>query len=90
MAKIENIAVIGAGLMGHGLAQIFAVHGYPVKLMDIKEELLGKAIENARSINPDLQVLSTSSFTGEGLEAWTDWLSDNVARCKRSLEGAGP
>ena len=49
MAKIENIAVIGAGLMGHGLAQIFAVHGYPVKLMDLKEELLGKAIENIRS-----------------------------------------
>ena len=49
MAKIENIAVIGAGLMGHGLAQIFAVHGYPVKLMDIKEELLEKAIENIRS-----------------------------------------
>ncbi len=49
MAKIENIAVIGAGLMGHGLAQIFAVHGYPVKLMDIKKELLDKAIENVRS-----------------------------------------
>jgi len=49
MAKIENIGVIGAGLMGHGLAQIFAVHGYPVKLMDIKEGLLGKAIENVRS-----------------------------------------
>lgn len=49
MAKIENIGVIGAGLMGHGLAQIFAVHGYPVKLMDIKEGLLDKAIENVRS-----------------------------------------
>lgn len=49
MAKIENIAVIGAGLMGHGLAQIFAVHGYLVKLMDIKKELLDKAIENIRS-----------------------------------------
>jgi len=48
MAQIENIAVIGAGLMGHGLAQIFAVHGYPVKLMDLNEELLGKAIENIR------------------------------------------
>jgi 3-hydroxybutyryl-CoA dehydrogenase len=49
MAKIENIAVIGAGLMGHGLAQIFAVHGYAVRLMDIKKELLDKAIENIRS-----------------------------------------
>ena len=46
---MENITVIGAGLMGHGLAQIFAVHGYTVKLMDIKKELLDKAIENVRS-----------------------------------------
>ncbi len=46
---MENITVIGAGLMGHGLAQIFAVHGYTVKLMDIKKELLDKAIENIRS-----------------------------------------
>ncbi len=49
MRDMENITVIGAGLMGHGLAQIFAVYGYPVKLMDIKKELLDKAIENIRS-----------------------------------------
>ena len=49
MAKIENIAVIGAGLMGHGLAQIFALNGYPVSLMDIEQERLDKAIENIRS-----------------------------------------
>ena len=49
MAKIENIAVIGAGLMGHGLAQIFALNGYPVRLMDIERERLDKAIENIRS-----------------------------------------
>ena len=49
MAKIENIAVIGAGLMGHGLAQIFALNGYPVRLMDVEQERLDKAIENIRS-----------------------------------------
>ena len=49
MSKIEHIAVIGAGLMGHGIAQIFAVNGYSVTLMDVKEELLSKALENARS-----------------------------------------
>jgi len=49
MSKIENIAVIGAGLMGHGIAQIFAIRGYLVTLMDIKDELLFKAIENIRS-----------------------------------------
>ena len=46
---IENIAIIGAGFMGHGIAQVFAVKGYTVGLMDIKEELLPKAIENIRA-----------------------------------------
>ncbi|MBW1997257.1 MAG: 3-hydroxyacyl-CoA dehydrogenase family protein [Deltaproteobacteria bacterium] len=49
----SKIAVVGAGLMGHGLAQIFAVHGCAVSLMDVKEELLGKALENVRG-NLDL------------------------------------
>ena len=49
MTQIENIAVIGAGLMGHGLAQIFALNGYPVRLMDIEQERLDKAVENIRS-----------------------------------------
>jgi 3-hydroxybutyryl-CoA dehydrogenase len=37
MSKRKNIAVIGAGLMGHGIAQIFAVHGHPVNLMDLED-----------------------------------------------------
>jgi len=44
-----NITVIGAGLMGHGIAQLFAEKGYPVTLMDIKEELLVNALKNIRS-----------------------------------------
>ncbi len=42
------------------------------------------AIENAKSINPELLVFSTSSFTGEGLEKWTDWLSEKVEERRRS------
>jgi 3-hydroxybutyryl-CoA dehydrogenase len=49
MSGIENIAVIGAGFMGHGIAQIFAVKGYSVALMDLKEELLSASIQNIRS-----------------------------------------
>jgi 3-hydroxybutyryl-CoA dehydrogenase len=49
MSKVQNIAVVGAGLMGHGIAQIFAVKGYPVTLMDLRDELLSGAIENIRS-----------------------------------------
>ena len=31
---IQNIAVIGAGTMGHGIALVFARHGYPVRLYE--------------------------------------------------------
>jgi 3-hydroxybutyryl-CoA dehydrogenase len=47
--KQDRIAIIGAGLMGHGIAQIFAVHGFQVSLLDVSEEFLAKAIENVRS-----------------------------------------
>ena len=35
--------------MGHGIAQIFAVHGFPVSLLDVNDEVLAKAIENVRA-----------------------------------------
>ena len=49
MSKQISIAVIGAGLMGHGIAQIFAVHGHPVNLMDLEETVLSNAIQSIRS-----------------------------------------
>jgi len=49
MSKLENIAVIGAGLMGHGIAQVFAIHGHPVALMDLQDGLLSDAIEKIRA-----------------------------------------
>ena len=49
MPNSENIAVIGAGLMGHGIAQIFASQGHRVSLLDVNDEVLAKAIENIRA-----------------------------------------
>jgi 3-hydroxybutyryl-CoA dehydrogenase len=37
---LERIAVIGAGLMGHGIAQVFAAHGHPVSIVDNNEDSL--------------------------------------------------
>ncbi len=48
-----------------------------------------QAIENAFSINPNLAVFSTSSISGEGLEAWAEWLTAEVEWCQRSAKGAG-
>lgn len=36
---IKNIAVLGAGTMGHGIAETFAMHGYPVNLYEVNENL---------------------------------------------------
>lgn len=43
MSSQEQITIIGAGLMGHGIAQIFAVHGHKVLLFDVNEGLLNSA-----------------------------------------------
>ena len=44
-----NITIVGAGLMGHGLAQIFAVHGHQVRLTDLSDDILRKAVESVRA-----------------------------------------
>jgi len=46
------------------------------------------AVDNAGSINPELEVFTTSSFTGEGLEKWTGWLTAQVAAQRQGARGA--
>src|SRR5580698_2302622 len=40
---MQSIAVIGAGTMGNGIAHVFAMNGFSVKLIDVSEESLKKA-----------------------------------------------
>jgi len=42
---IKTIAVLGAGVMGHGIAQLAASSGFQVHLYDIKQEFLDKGVE---------------------------------------------
>ena len=58
--NVKNLAVIGAGLMGHGIAQVFASEGYNVNLCDIEDELLTKAIENIRR---NLSIMAREGIT---------------------------
>ncbi len=53
--NINTIAVIGAGLMGHGIAQEFATAGFGVYLHDINEEQLNSAHEQ---IDKNLRLLA--------------------------------
>ena len=59
---IAQIAVIGAGLMGHGIAQEFASAGYQVHLHDVTDEQL----QTARTqIEKNLGVLAESAIIEE-------------------------
>lgn len=50
--KIERIAVLGAGTMGHGIAQVAATAGYQVVLRDVNKAALDTAVERiAWSLN---------------------------------------
>ena len=52
---MKNIAVIGAGTMGNGIAHVFAQFGYNVNLIDISDAALEKGISKI-SKNLDRQV----------------------------------
>ncbi len=56
--EIRKVAVIGAGEMGHGIAELFAMNGYEVTLMDKFPE----ALENAK----DKIAQSLEKFVGRG------------------------
>jgi len=69
----EHIAVIGAGLMGHGIAQIFAVQGHSVSITDVDEGVLGKAVHNIRA---------NLSFLAENGIGETAAIDDALSRVK--------
>jgi len=46
---LKTVAVLGAGVMGHGIAQVSAMAGYTVIMRDISNEILETAKGNIRS-----------------------------------------
>jgi 3-hydroxybutyryl-CoA dehydrogenase len=44
MQDILKVGVVGAGTMGNGIAHVFAKAGYTVKLCDLKQEYIDRAI----------------------------------------------
>ena len=58
----KRVAIIGAGTMGNGIAQMFAQSGYDVRLIDIKDEFLKRglvAIEKSLERMIKKEVLTT-------------------------------
>ncbi|MGH9726632.1 MAG: 3-hydroxyacyl-CoA dehydrogenase family protein, partial [Candidatus Acidiferrales bacterium] len=48
MNRIGRVAVIGAGSMGHGIAQLFAQAGFAVRITDARQDSLAAALRQVR------------------------------------------
>ncbi|MBU3569929.1 3-hydroxyacyl-CoA dehydrogenase family protein [Priestia aryabhattai] len=65
---IQKIAVLGAGTMGHGIAETFAMNGYDVNLYDTDEDKLRDA---KKEIGEELKLLVEENFIEPQLVAMT-------------------
>jgi 3-hydroxybutyryl-CoA dehydrogenase len=45
---VKHVAVIGAGTMGNGIAQVYATHGTSVVVMDLSADSLARGVETIR------------------------------------------
>ncbi|MFV0359296.1 3-hydroxybutyryl-CoA dehydrogenase [Tropicimonas sp.] len=61
---IKTVGVIGAGQMGNGIAHVFSLAGYEVRLNDISQEALDRGLETIRK-NMDRQVAREKITAGE-------------------------
>jgi len=76
-AEIRNVGVLGAGTMGNGIAQAFAVAGYPVTMRDVKPEFVDRGMATiAKSLE---RLAARGKLAGEVRDA-------ALARIKPSTE----
>jgi 3-hydroxyacyl-CoA dehydrogenase len=47
--EIKTVGIVGAGLMGHGIAQVFGIKGYRVNLYDKDPGILESASGKIRA-----------------------------------------
>ncbi len=53
--KIKKVAVLGAGDMGHGIAEVCAIAGYEVTMRDIKQEFIERGMNRIKESLAKLQ-----------------------------------
>jgi 3-hydroxybutyryl-CoA dehydrogenase len=89
---MKNIAVIGAGTMGNGIAHVFAQNGFSVNLIDVSQDALNKGM-NMISKNLDRMVakekisLSQKEETVANIRTFTS-ISEGVKNCDLIVEAA--
>ncbi|MFX1530939.1 MAG: 3-hydroxyacyl-CoA dehydrogenase family protein [Promethearchaeota archaeon] len=62
--EIKNVSIIGAGIMGSGIAQLIASHGYNVNLVDLNHEIL-KNVKKSIEVNLERFFVAKNKLTKE-------------------------
>jgi len=89
---IKNIAVIGAGTMGNGIAHVFAQNNFQVNLIDVSQDQLKKALNTIQK-NLDRQIIKNSiseeikNKTLENISTFTS-IKDGVEKRDLVVEAA--
>ena len=73
-ATIKRVAVIGGGVMGNGIAQVFATSGFEVELVDAKPEFVERALGN---ITKNLERVAKK----------LNWAADQAPSILKRIEG---
>lgn len=89
MAKIEKVGVLGAGLMGHGIAQVAAQTGYDVVLREVDEQALAKGISKiekqlARAVEKGKSTQEDADAVRGRIQGTTDY--GELAGCDLVIE----
>jgi len=89
IGEIETVAVVGAGTMGSGIAQVAATHGYDVVMRDVAEDLVTEGFEAiddslSRLVANDTLTESESTAVRERITGTTDL--DDLADADLAVE----
>jgi 3-hydroxybutyryl-CoA dehydrogenase len=91
MAAINKLGVIGAGLMGNGIAHVASLSGIPVVLMDVQQQALDRALATmAKNMDRQVSKGSVSSADRDAALARIVTATDNsaFADCDMVIEAA--
>jgi 3-hydroxyacyl-CoA dehydrogenase / enoyl-CoA hydratase / 3-hydroxybutyryl-CoA epimerase len=76
-AKVDRIAIIGAGLMGRGIAQVAAERGIRTTLLDIDENIAKASVEDLdRTLENMVSKGRWSKARKEAIMSNIDWTAD--------------
>jgi 3-hydroxybutyryl-CoA dehydrogenase len=89
MAEIKKVGVLGAGLMGHGIAQVIATSGYDVVLREVDEATLAKGIgkiekQLARAVEKEKSTQDEADAIRGRINGTTDYA--DLADCDLVIE----